>query len=103
MNPDYIGGMFQDDEGKVFHVTDFFIGKAPEEVPGMTPVEEPEEYKFELESFNMENTKKLPVDQILDLYNDYCTLHEITGENKFAVRAYTIMSILKSKQRKEVS
>lgn len=95
--------LVQDEDGFVYEVRDFFTGEAPEEVPGKKPLKTPEEHVFECEHYEVSKVLKLPVDAILDLYNDYHILFQLTNETKFEARAKAYMTILKLKTKKEVA
>ena len=59
---------------------------------------------FKCEEISFAEISKLPVDTLLDLYNDYTTMYNITKDTKFKGRAFIYMHILKNKPKeKEVS
>ncbi|MCB5368983.1 hypothetical protein LIP30_09895 [Collinsella aerofaciens] len=57
--------------------------------------------EFDLIPVNMSDVLKLPIDALLDLYNDYKTLYEITKDNLFETRAKVYLSCLKVKHKVE--
>lgn len=94
---------FQDKDGYIYQVSDYFTGeiKQPE---GMTPIEEPEPYKFELESISFKTVLTYPTDLILDFYSHYHALYQLTGETQFEARAKVYKQAFQTKTKiQEVS
>lgn len=80
---------FQYSDGYSRQVTDF-----------IEPTPEPE---FQCEPILLNQTLKLSTDEILDLYNDYHILYQLTNETKFEARAQLYKQALKLKLKRKES
>lgn len=91
----------QDENGFIYEVSDYFVGKEAKKALQEIFIKEHSETKVQLEKINMNELLKQPIDTLLDLYNDYMTLFNILQDTMYQARAKVLYRLLQSKLNPE--
>lgn len=85
-------------DSHIYKVVDHFTGE-PIKPEGMELIQLPDPYTFECESISFKKLLTLHTDTLLDLYIDYHTLYELTGDTKAEARAKVYQQALRTKSK----